>query len=80
MEEPTLDTGVETMWREPRQWGFLAGCVLSLCGAVGLATLPMLGVWTALDERRLLGVVAALAVAAASGAMLAVLSAKRRAR
>jgi hypothetical protein len=75
-----LDTGVETMWRGPRQWGFVGGCVLSLVGAVGLAALPMLGVWTALDEGRLLGIVAGLAVTAASGAMLAVLSIRRSAR
>ena len=75
-----MDTGVETMWRGSRQWGFVGGCVLSLAGAVGLAALPMLGVWTALDEGRLLGVVAALAVTAASGAMVAVLSIRRGAQ
>lgn len=75
-----MDTGAETMWREPRQWGFVGGCVLSLVGAVGLAALPMLGVWTALDERHLLAIIAVLAVTAASGAMVAVLSIRRGTR
>lgn len=75
-----MDTGVETMWREPRPWGFVGGCVLSMVGAVGLAALPMLGAWTALDEGCLLAVIAVLAVTAAGGAMVAVLSIRRGTR
>lgn len=60
-----------------RRWAFPVGCLMTVFGTVGMACFPLAGPWTVLNERVVLSIVTSLAVLAATGAMLAVVSLRR---